>query len=224
MSWALVKELQLTDYWQYTEPVEGEYFRVQWVNPPVNPRMMVAQARTSPTTEIFDARKLTSAVDHILDFLQPSFWSERRIAVRKSPLSPGWTVRIEVSDIPIVHAEQRAYQLFLPETTAAIDLSALRVLREVEEGLLYASSDDALQAFQVVGLSLKAVEQGNRTSPLIQGRVSDSGWNWQPGQPIYLGIAGMMSQSAPAIGFILQVGTAKSPTEIDFEIQEPWFL
>jgi hypothetical protein len=111
------------------------------------------------------------------------------------------------------------------ELTASASLSALRVV-VLEEGneLIYADSGTPGHAFKVVGLLPSAVAAGSTVQVLTDGAISDSNWNWDTERPIFLGLNGQLTQTAPTTGFLLQVATATTPTQIDFEIQEAILL
>lgn len=110
------------------------------------------------------------------------------------------------------------------ELTAALSLSALRVVMLENNQLIYADSGTPEHAFKVVGLLPVAVAAGAAVQVLTDGPLSDSNWNWNPERPIFLGNSGQLTQVAPEAGFLLQVATATTPTQIDFEIQEPVLL
>lgn len=114
--------------------------------------------------------------------------------------------------------------LYSPEYPASVALSALRVVRVADGQLAYASSDSPSHAFTVLGILASAVAQGANAAPLTEGTLTDSAWAWTVGTPIWLGVAGQLTQTPPTSGFLLQVAIAKTPTQIDFEIQEPTIL
>lgn len=121
-----------------------------------------------------------------------------------------------------------------PETTtgqysdpiaASASLSALRVVIVNESGLLaYADSATPAHAFRVVGLLASAVSSGESVAVLIDGLIADSGWNWTIGSPIFIGANGVLTQTPPESGFLQQVATPITATQIDFELQEPILL
>lgn len=108
--------------------------------------------------------------------------------------------------------------------TAANSLSALRVVVLANNQLTYADSSLPEHAFKVVGLLPAAVVAGATVQVLTDGSISDSSWNWNPERPIFLGANGQLTQTAPETGFLLQVATAATSTQIDFEIQEAILL
>ncbi len=109
---------------------------------------------------------------------------------------------------------------YAPLLPAANNLSALRVVAAVNGQLVYADSGTPDHAFKVVGLLPNAVVAGATIAALSEGPISDDAWNWDTDRPIFLGSNGQLTQTAPEIGFLLQVATAATPTQIDFEPQE----
>lgn len=108
---------------------------------------------------------------------------------------------------------------------AAYPLSALRLVAvDDSEQLIYATSDNPEHAFRILGMTTVAVGQGQTATVLIDGEFSDPTWNWSLGVPIFAGPDGMLTQTAPIDGFLLQVATPISPTKINFEPQEPTVL
>lgn len=81
-------------------------------------------------------------------------------------------------------------------------------------------TDDALRFLGVLLTSASAVDQ--QVVIRRQGRITESAWAWEPG-PVWVGDSGQLTQSPPATGWILQVGTAISATSIDID-PEPVIL
>lgn len=111
---------------------------------------------------------------------------------------------------------------------AATTLSALRVVRTNDANdsglLVYASCDRVEDAFAVLGLLDLAVAGGESVRVLIDGIVTDAMWSWSRSQPVWLGVGGTLTQTAPTEGFLLQVATVINAQTLDFEIQEPILL
>ncbi len=117
-----------------------------------------------------------------------------------------------------------ASSIFSTSIAAAQNLSALRVVATTDAGLIYASSDLPDTAFTALGVTVAAVLAGQQTQALIEGLITNQGWAWIPDQPIFLAEEGNLTQVAPNSGFILQVATPLSPTQILIELQEPILL
>lgn len=122
-----------------------------------------------------------------------------------------------------VPTPQESIALVSTEFTASAGLSALRVVtNNIQNQLVYANAAVVEHAFKVIGILPSAVGEGQSIAPITEGTIEDASWNWEAGQPIFLGFNGNLTQSPPEdVTFYLQVAIALTPTKIDFEIQEP---
>ena len=134
-------------------------------------------------------------------------------------------IEIEVLPGGIVYRGEETTSLNSNSFVAEYSLSALRaVIVNNDSRLEYASSNIAEHSFSIVGVLKDAIAVGDSGKALIQGSLSDSSWNWTLGTPIYLGVDGMLTQSAPSTGFQIILGKPTSPTTVYFEIGEPILL
>lgn len=86
MVWTTVKTISLGSSWQYTEPVEGEYFRLKHTGAPSNGIIQIAQAEFNQDNSVTlsEAQSIeTSKEFDVLEFTTPPYFANRRIAVRK---------------------------------------------------------------------------------------------------------------------------------------------
>lgn len=105
---------------------------------------------------------------------------------------------------------------------AGANLSGHRIVATVSSSEVdYASASDPTTMHRIVGMTTGAALLGDTVTVLLSGHVIESSWNWDLSLPVYLGENGLLTQSAPASGYILQVGRPASPTEMIFEIQLP---
>lgn len=108
----------------------------------------------------------------------------------------------------------------LPAATA---LSALRAVRILSGHLVYASSDD-LAPYSVLGILPVAASAAESVAVQIDGSISDSSWSWVAGWPIFLGLAGGLTQAAPETGLLIKLADVLSPTQIQINIEETTVL
>jgi hypothetical protein len=100
---------------------------------------------------------------------------------------------------------------------AATDLSGHRVVMASGPGQAnYASSDRPSDALLIVGITTGAASNGSFVAVQTGGELIEPTWSWSPG-PIYCGLNGALTQTAPSSGFIRVVGIAHSPTSILIE-------
>lgn len=111
------------------------------------------------------------------------------------------------------------------ELISGAALGAFRVVRQNDEGhLLYASSDDIANASAIRGLTIFAAgADGEKIRVREFGDAEFSGWSFTPGGFIYLGIAGAITQTPPATGYLQPLGYAISATRIHIRIGRPVF-
>ena len=82
-------------------------------------------------------------------------------------------------------------------------------------GVTYASCDDPTDLPAVLGMTLHAAASGAAIAIRRVGEVEESSWSWTPGQPVYLGLAGVPTQTLPPTAlFGLIVGIPTSPTTL----------
>lgn len=102
--------------------------------------------------------------------------------------------------------------------TAASSLSGHRVVTPAPDGSLgYASNDDLGDVNSPLWVTAAAASSGAQLETLMFGPMVEPSWTWTPGQPVYLGTNGVLTQTPPAAPgavFLAQVGTATSPTSL----------
>jgi hypothetical protein len=103
--------------------------------------------------------------------------------------------------------------------TAAVDISALRMIVAEGGNGRYPSLSTPSDAGRVVGMSVSAATTGNSFATITRGEWMDAGWAWVPG-PIFCGATGALTQTPPA-GWVLEVGRAVSATRALIEIKTP---
>lgn len=107
------------------------------------------------------------------------------------------------------------------EATAASAIGGGRVVRSVGAGEVdIADSSDTSHAGFVVGITLGAAILGDPITFRTTGGLTDGAFAFSPG-PVYFNSSGVLTQVAPAVGFIQQVAVALSATEIVVQIGIP---
>lgn len=97
-----------------------------------------------------------------------------------------------------------------------------RAVRGVEAGLVDYASASNTDHTNVIGITMEAVDSG-AINVCTGGLMVDSSWTWVVG-PLYVGENGVLTQTAPSIGFVLEVGTAISATTIVVNLGFPLIL
>lgn len=104
---------------------------------------------------------------------------------------------------------------------AANTLGGHRIVRVVAGEVDYASADDLEHMDDVLGLTLAAAAQGASVQVLREGSITEPSWSWSPGEPLFLGINGLITQTPGANAFDLPVGYAETATTAYITIGTP---
>lgn len=109
-------------------------------------------------------------------------------------------------------------------------LSADRVVVPQPDGTVdYADPTDLLEATRPMWLTLTTTgAPGEDVECLETGQVSESYWSWVPGEPIFLGMDGNLTQVAPTADagftFLLQVASPDTATDLFYAPRTPYAL
>lgn len=109
---------------------------------------------------------------------------------------------------------------------AGSDLAAFRVVALVGGVLVYADRTNLAHMDAIAGITLNAVSAGGYPLLKRDGLVDNVGWDWVPGEPIFLDTAGQLTQNAEGFtsGFLLLLGWVPTPNQLHLEIEEPIIL
>lgn len=109
------------------------------------------------------------------------------------------------------------------ELVANIPLGGHRLIStDGADGVRYADCTVSGDAHALIGMTLTAVIAGDTVSVQRYGVIEESSWNWTPGLPVYLGHAGVPTQSLPGDAVISQViGIPTTPTRLFVAPREP---
>lgn len=83
---------------------------------------------------------------------------------------------------------------------------------------IYADASTRAHVDQVIGLAAAAAAAGSAFEVIESGFVTNSGWSWTAGEPLFLGNTGDIVRNPTAGVFTLQIGYARSSTEIYLRI------
>lgn len=87
--------------------------------------------------------------------------------------------------------------------------------------VVYADKDTPADAFRVLGMTIFSAIADDDVQVLTFGDHTDPSFTWTPGDPIYLGNTGLMTQTVPTTGFVMQVGFAVTSTKMFLQLKEP---
>lgn len=89
MVWTSTAKITLKSNWQFTDPVDGEFFRLKHSGVPSGGLFAIAQAQFNDNSsiDIFGIRIFSvDEIPEVIQFKKPEFLSQRRIAVKRLPL------------------------------------------------------------------------------------------------------------------------------------------
>ena len=110
------------------------------------------------------------------------------------------------------------------EFPAAVPLGGHRVVRVLAGEAIYADHTTVADANLVLGITRGAVVGGALAQIQTGGLMTEVSWAWTPDAPVFVGAAGVLTQTAPLAGFNLIVGVATSPTQIFIGARMPIVL
>lgn len=105
---------------------------------------------------------------------------------------------------------------------AGTNLQAFRfVTTNAQSEVIYANSTNvgAPATYNVLGIILTSVNAESLVDIIDRGEVSNPGWNFTPGMPIFLGADGVPSETPDSIVYKL-LGYAISATKIAINMQQ----
>lgn len=106
-------------------------------------------------------------------------------------------------------------QQVLRREVAGAPLSGGRVVRaDSASQLQYADSGTPAHATAIIGVTRTAIASGDGGDVVESGFLDDPAWAWTAGGAIFCGAAGVLTQTAPAAGFVCIVGYAVTTTRL----------
>ena len=106
------------------------------------------------------------------------------------------------------------------QRVAGETLSALRAVYELDGEVFVLDSGDADHIDLLLGITLTAAAAGDPVTVQRSGVIDDAGWSWTPGR-VWLGVDGRLTQTPPANGFDVLIGSAVSATRITLNLSDP---
>lgn len=73
----------------------------------------------------------------------------------------------------------------------------------------------------LAGITSAAGVLGSTVDVTVKGLMSEPSWNWTPGQPVFIGSLGVLTQIPSTTGLIRRIAWAVSATEINVDLMPP---
>lgn len=97
---------------------------------------------------------------------------------------------------------------------AGVSISAYRVLSLNLDGKAIYYNQLSPNYNVVLGLSLTAAAADADVWVGRSGQLTDAAWTWTPNSPVWCGVDGVLTQTAPSEGWLVQVGDALTATKL----------
>lgn len=76
-------------------------------------------------------------------------------------------------------------------------------------------------ADKLAGISLTSGVLGATVDVVVKGLMEEGSWNWTPGQPVFIGAAGVLTQNPSTTGLIRRIAWAMTPISLNVDILPP---
>lgn len=112
--------------------------------------------------------------------------------------------------------------------TAAETIGVYHAVRLTTSGTVEVC-DPAVEADidTLLGIATQSVSAAAPLVVQLAGEMTDGGWAWTPGAPIWLGTGGVLTTTIPSEGTVaalVRMGVAVTATLIRIDIEEPIYL
>lgn len=108
------------------------------------------------------------------------------------------------------------------QSIASGTVSALRVLSSGDGTVSHADPSVLGDGLLCCGVSVTAANDTEALTVRSDGVMVDGGWTWAPGV-IWCGAAGVLTQTAPTSGWLMEVGRALNATTAVIDLQTPYW-
>lgn len=96
MAWESIASFDLTANWQYTEPIEGELFRLTYPDQDSIARALICQCELiDGVLSFYQIQRINANQREILEFKKPYCFENRRIAIRQIYGGYQWQLQLE---------------------------------------------------------------------------------------------------------------------------------
>jgi len=104
---------------------------------------------------------------------------------------------------------------------AGAALNGHRAIAVVGGFAIHADQSIPTHWHNVAGLSIGAFIEGALAVIQVEGPITEASWNWIPDLPIFVATDGLLTQTAPTSGAVIQIGTADTDKQISLHVRSP---
>lgn len=152
------------------------------------------------------------------------FTSARSYAATKATLKPGANVTIVPNDglqtltISSTGGGGGSGDGVVLPMIAATTIHGGRAVASNPDEVYHPELATAADGPRVIGIATQSVTATDPVDVRTSGPITDPAWSWVAG-PVFVGDAGVLSQTAPATGWVVSVGNAISSNTIDVNVK-----
>jgi hypothetical protein len=146
-------------------------------------------------------------------------------------VTPSGSTSITFSSPEVINVEVAAAVIIresvagsLPSLPVAQNISALRIVSNINGLYDYANPLDPIDSWSIAGIAMQSINSGGLCSPVNNQPVTDSLWNWARGSPVFLGPQGTLTQTPPSTGNLVVVARVLDSKTIFIHIENPIVL
>ena len=128
---------------------------------------------------------------------------------------------VQLTELVVLQTGEDFAQEIAGETLGSKKL----VCKRSDEKVYYPDNTDLTTKDIVIGLTTTSAAAADDTlNVLREGEIEDAIWSWTPGKSLFVGSAGLLTQTKPLSGYLLNVGSAITATKININIRTPTTL
>lgn len=98
------------------------------------------------------------------------------------------------------------------------------VIVRMDNKVYYGDHSNLSHFNRVLGITTGAAAKDDPASVRVGGEMTEPSWNWDLDKFIYLGSNGLLTQTPPTTGFLLELGWPINRTTMMVDIKQPVFL
>lgn len=134
-----------------------------------------------------------------------------------------WSATVAVASTGLQGPKGERGDSAASQRVADTDLGGHRMVRSTSAtGVAYADSGDPTHGDDTLGMTTGAALAGSAATVQVGGPITFNGWAWTPGEPVFLGSNGQVTQAPDsAAAFEQVIGYAESATTLNLRIEIP---
>lgn len=138
-------------------------------------------------------------------------------------------IEVGTNEVELIEVESAGVTVVVKDPVllliCAETLSGHRAVTCNRDGMLiYADKDTPEHGHKLLGITTHAAESGSFCTVLRYGELTEPSWSWETDKPVFVGEAGMLTQTPPETGFSVIIGFPIKPDTLSVRIQTTVYL